>query len=83
MTWHIPENDLTAYARGELATPALWSADAHLASCGQCRRVLAQVSDPAALDAGWERLNAELDAPRPGLLRRLLVRLGVVGNTSR
>jgi anti-sigma factor RsiW len=83
MTWHVPENDLVAYARGELTAPALRSADTHLASCEQCRRVLTQVSDPAALDAGWERLNAALDAARPGLLRRLLVRLGVMGNTPR
>ncbi|MBC9728134.1 zf-HC2 domain-containing protein [Streptomyces sp. TRM68367] len=83
MTWHVPEGDLRAYARGELAAPALWSADTHLGACAECRGVLAGVSDPAALDAGWERLDAELDAPRPGLLETLLVRLGVAGHTAR
>ncbi|EPJ42018.1 hypothetical protein STAFG_0897 [Streptomyces afghaniensis 772] len=62
----MPEEDLRAYARGELAAPALWSADAHLGACAACRGVLAEVSDPVALDAGWERLDAELDAPRVG-----------------
>ncbi|MEU1850217.1 zf-HC2 domain-containing protein [Streptomyces sp. NPDC019990] len=83
MNWHVPEEDLRAYARGELAAPALWSADAHLTSCARCRGVLAEVGDPAVLDAGWERLDAELDAPSTGLLESLLVRLGVAGHTAR
>ncbi|MFJ8469311.1 zf-HC2 domain-containing protein [Streptomyces swartbergensis] len=83
MSWHVPEEDLRAYARGELAAPALWSADAHLGACAACRGVLAEVSDPVALDEGWERLDAELDAPRVGLLESLLVRFGVAGHTAR
>ncbi|OUD01420.1 hypothetical protein [Streptomyces swartbergensis] len=83
MSWHVPEEDLRAYARGELAAPALWSADAHLGACAACRGVLAEVSDPVALDAGWERLDAELDAPRAGVLESLLVRVGVAGHTAR
>lgn len=83
MTWHVSEQDLRTYARGELAPPVLWSADAHLTACAQCRAVLAEVSDPVALDAGWERLDAELDAPRPGLFESLLVRLGVADHTAR
>ncbi|MEU9626357.1 zf-HC2 domain-containing protein [Streptomyces luteogriseus] len=83
MSWHVPEEDLRAYVRGELAAPALWSADAHLTSCARCRGALAEAGDPAVLDAGWERLDAELDAPRAGLLERLLVRIGVAGHTAR
>jgi hypothetical protein len=66
-----------------LKAPVLWSADAHLTSCARCRGALAEVSDPVVLDAGWDRLDAELDAPRTGLLERLLVRIGVAGHTAR
>ncbi|OMI87789.1 hypothetical protein BSZ07_20245 [Streptomyces sp. M1013] len=81
--WHVDEDDLRAYARGELAAPLLWSADTHLTACAACRGVLAEVSDAAALDAGWERLDAELDAPRPGRFERLLTRCGAGDATAR
>ncbi|MEU3614339.1 zf-HC2 domain-containing protein [Streptomyces sp. NPDC006872] len=83
MTWHVAEEDLRAYAHGELAPPLLWSADTHLTGCAQCRERLAGATDPVALDTAWERLDAELDAPRPALLERLLVRLGVADHTAR
>ncbi|MFI1166050.1 zf-HC2 domain-containing protein [Streptomyces sp. NPDC020801] len=81
--WHVTEEDLRAYDRGQLAPPLLWSADTHLAGCAGCRARLAALADPTALDAGWERLDAELDAPRPGLLEGLLVRLGMAEHTAR
>ncbi|MCX2927510.1 zf-HC2 domain-containing protein [Streptomyces sp. NEAU-W12] len=81
--WHVPREDLRAYARGELTAPTLWSADTHLTTCAHCRGVLAEAGDPVALDAGWERLDAELDAPKPGFLESLLLRLGVADHTVR
>ncbi|WP_217140939.1 zf-HC2 domain-containing protein [Streptomyces sp. AC627_RSS907] len=82
-TWHVDVDDLRAYARGTLTVPALWSADTHLTACAHCRGVLAEVSDVAVLDQGWERLDAELDAPRPGRFEGLLVRCGVSDGTAR
>jgi hypothetical protein len=83
MTWHVAEEELRAYGRGELAPPALWSADTHLTACGDCRARLAEFSDPVALDTGWERLDAELDAPQPGFVEGLLVRFGVSDHSAR
>jgi hypothetical protein len=83
MSWHVAEEDLRAYARGELQPPLLWSADTHLAGCAECRAVLGSAWDSGALDAAWARLDAELDAPRPRLFERLLLRLGVADHTAR
>ncbi|MEU9189605.1 zf-HC2 domain-containing protein [Streptomyces sp. NPDC048484] len=83
MTWHVAQADLRAYVRGELAPPMLWSADTHLVACARCRAVLAEVSDPVTLDEGWQRLDAELDAPRVGFLESMLVRIGVADHTAR
>ncbi|MGW1724757.1 zf-HC2 domain-containing protein [Streptomyces sp. NPDC002306] len=82
-TWHVPEEDLRAYLQGELAAPRLWSADTHLAACADCRARLARADDPVALDAGWERLDAELDAPERGFVEWVLVRVGVADHTAR
>ncbi|MDT0438590.1 MULTISPECIES: hypothetical protein [Streptomyces] len=83
MTWHVDDDDLRAYGRGELASPALWSADTHLTACAPCRERLAGFTDPAAVDLGWARLDAELDAPRRGPVESLLVRLGVPDHVAR
>ncbi|MEU6370532.1 zf-HC2 domain-containing protein [Streptomyces sp. NPDC046931] len=82
-TWHADAEDLRAYARGELEAPRLWSVDTHLAACALCRQALAEAGDPLALDLGWERLDAELDAPRPGLFEALLTRFGVADHIAR
>jgi hypothetical protein len=51
-------------------------ARAHLATCRRCHETLEAL---APLDLGyvWDGVAAELDAPRPGLLERLLVAAGV------
>jgi hypothetical protein len=74
-SWHVPGDQLARYAGRELTPPLLWSIDAHLMACAQCRAALAAA--PAAPQDRWERLDAALDAPVPGPAERLLVRLGV------
>jgi len=51
-------------------------ARAHLATCRRCQQTLEAL---APLDLGyvWKGVAAELDAPRPGVLERLLVAVGV------
>jgi hypothetical protein len=81
--WHVADGDLRAYANGVARPPWLWSTEVHLGSCSRCRERLARCVDPAVVRAGWVRLDAELDAPRPGLIEALLVRLGVAAHTAR
>ncbi|GAB2577750.1 hypothetical protein GCM10027168_08400 [Streptomyces capparidis] len=80
--WHLPDDDLRAYAGGGLEAPRLWSADAHLAACGHCRRRLTDAA-PGLLERGWARIDAELDAPRPGFAESALLRLGVPDDVAR
>jgi hypothetical protein len=51
-------------------------ARAHLATCQRCRQTLEALA-PLDLDYAWEGVAAELDAPRPGVLERILVAVGV------
>jgi hypothetical protein len=81
--WHVTDDDLLAYADGAAQPPWLWSTEAHLAACPRCRQRLAERVDPATVGAGWARLDAELDAPRPGPVEALLVRLGLPAHTAR
>jgi hypothetical protein len=81
--WHVADDDLRAYADGAVQPPWLWSTEAHLAACPRCRRGLVERVDPAAVGAGWARLDAELDAPRPGPIEVLLMRLGLPVHTAR
>jgi hypothetical protein len=81
--WHVPDGELRRYASGEATPPWLWSTEAHLAICPACRDRLADAVGPDLVTAGWSRLDAELDAPRPGPLESLLVRVGVRAHTAR
>lgn len=86
MTWHLLDEDLRAYAARILAPPVLWSTEAHLAACGECRERLAAtvtVDVGWVVDGGWARVDAALDAPRPGPVERLMIALGVPDHTAR
>jgi hypothetical protein len=51
-------------------------ARAHLATCQRCHQTLAALA-PLDLDYVWQGVAAELDAPKPSLLERVLVAVGV------
>ncbi|MET8042214.1 hypothetical protein ABZU25_15310 [Micromonospora sp. NPDC005215] len=86
MTWHLLDEDLRVYATRTLAAPGLWSTEAHLAACGECRERLAAAATVDlgwAIDGGWARLDVALDAPRPGPVERLMITVGVPDHTAR
>jgi hypothetical protein len=72
MTEH-PTELLLQIADGATPPP---EARAHLATCQRCHQTLEALA-PLDLDYVWDGVAAELDAPRPGLLERILVALGV------
>lgn len=81
--WHVAETDLADYAAGRLTAPILWSTEAHLTGCAACRGRLTAAAGPDLTDRGWRRLDTALDAPVPGPVERLLVRVGVPEHTGR
>jgi hypothetical protein len=72
MTEH-PTELLLQIADGATPPP---EARAHLATCQRCHQTLEALT-PLDLDYVWDGVAAELDAPRPGLLERLLVAAGI------
>jgi hypothetical protein len=72
MTEH-PTELLLQVADG--ATPPQ-EARAHLTTCQRCQQTLEALA-PVDLGYVWEGVAAELDAPRPSVLERLLVAVGV------
>jgi hypothetical protein len=83
MSWHVAEEELRRYAGRGLDPPLLWSVEAHLAACPGCRARLVDAAGPELTRAGWARLDAELDAPVPGPVERLMLRFGVADHTAR
>ncbi|TWD80807.1 hypothetical protein FB561_1900 [Kribbella amoyensis] len=80
--WHPNDDLLALYARGVPTDSVRWSIEAHTAKCANCRSALARlVGEP--MGRIWDRLDAEIDAPRVGLIERLLGRLGVRESTAR
>jgi hypothetical protein len=72
MTEH-PTELLLQIADGATPPP---EARAHLATCQRCANTLEALAS-LDLDYVWDGVAAELDAPRPGVLERVLVAAGV------
>ncbi len=82
--WHLDDDLLDTYAEGRPLSAALTaSVEAHLERCATCQSRLVPAADPARLDAVWAEVEDALDAPRAGLLERLLLRAGVASDTAR
>ena len=83
-SWHLDDDLLDTYAEGRPLTPALAaSVEAHLERCSACQLRLVPSADLPRLDAVWAEVEDALDAPRAGLLERLLLRAGVASDTAR
>jgi hypothetical protein len=82
-TWHVAEEDLARYAAMASTPPVLWSTEAHLAACPDCRARLADIAGPALIAPGWAGIDAALDAPSPGPVERILLAVGVPDHTAR
>ncbi len=82
-TWHADTMLLSSYASGALDQARAYSLEAHLLACDRCRADVVGVSDQEQLDRIWAEVTEAVDAPRPGVVERGLVRLGVRDHLAR
>jgi hypothetical protein len=76
-TWHADDQLLARYADGQAGPLDGASLEQHLLRCASCRsRIAAHVAAPP-LELVWTRIRESAQAPAPGPVERLLVRLGV------
>lgn len=83
-TWHADPDMLRRYAAEDLDDVRASSLEAHLLTCEQCREALATSTRiSSTLDTVWHRIETAVDAPRPGIVERALLRLGVHEHVAR
>jgi hypothetical protein len=82
-TWHADASELARYAAQDLDDIRASSLEAHLLTCEHCREALAPMAPASRLDAMWDEVAAVLDTPRPGIVERSLLRLGVHEHVAR
>lgn len=83
MTWHADPEVLDRYAAGRLQDARAFSVESHLLTCPACRARIADHVDPGPLERVWEAVVDRIEAPTPGPVERLLVRLGVREHLAR
>lgn len=86
--WHADTDLMRLYASGALDEARTYSLEAHVLSCEECRRlaagsVRADFEDRARMDRVWTDVVDRIEAPRPGMIERGLIRLGVRGHIAR
>jgi hypothetical protein len=82
-TWHVDTELARRYGDGDADVVLAASIEAHVLACAACRDLLGRATPPDRLAAIWDGITGELDAPRPRLIERLLMRLGVREDTAR
>lgn len=74
---HVGDELLASYAADRLNEVAVWSVEAHLTSCPQCRQALGSLVDAERLARNRSVLLAAVAIGEPGRACRLLGRVGV------
>lgn len=74
--WHLDRGLLRRYEAGHTDLPLAGSIESHLISCGTCRQLAGGAVSVERLASIWQSIEAEIDAPQPTVLQRILRRLG-------
>jgi hypothetical protein len=81
--WHVDEGTIARYAGGRVPLSVVASVEAHLLACPRCRASLASVVELDRLEQLWGEVAERVDAPRPGVIERLLRLVKVPDDTAR
>jgi hypothetical protein len=81
--WHAEPEAVSRYASGELDEARMYSLEAHVLACDRCRGLLSPLADAGAIERVWSAVEEAVDDPRPGVVERTLLRLGVPDHQSR
>ncbi len=76
-TWHADSDLLAAYVAGGLSRARTASVEAHLLTCASCRSAVAPLVAVERLDRNLAAVTERVDQPRPHLVERLLLKVGV------
>jgi hypothetical protein len=82
-TWHADPASIARYVSDDLDDINASSLEAHILTCEPCRETLAAMMPTAQLDGMWHAIETVLDAPQPGFVEQVLLRLGVHEHVAR
>jgi hypothetical protein len=83
-TWHLDRDLADRYTDGRVGGALAASVEQHLVACADCRGLIRPTDlDGSRLDAVWTEVLEQVEAPRVGLLERLLRAVGTSGSTAR
>jgi hypothetical protein len=83
MSWHADPTSLTSYRDGALDEVSSFSVEAHLISCSTCRAHAASLVEQERLERVWSGIEEAVDAPRLGVIERVLLRLRIPDHVAR
>jgi hypothetical protein len=83
MSWHLQVDILRTYATGDIDAAQQYSVETHLLSCARCRSAVGGFTDQSALERTWDVISAEMAAPEPRGIERMLLRLGISDHGAR
>src|SRR6188472_1866165 len=82
-SWPVEGSRLAAYASGDVDDAEAFSVEAHIVGCPHCQAQVTTFIAPQRLEDTWLDVVDTLDAPRPGLVEGLLIRLGLAPHVAR
>ena len=81
-SWHVEGSRLAAYASGDVDDAEAFSVEAHIVGCPHCQAQVTTFIAPQRLEDTWLDVVDTLDAPQPGFVEGLLIRLGVAPQSA-